>query len=137
MCNVILIDDDKNQLFLNSILLSEKDSIDNIETFHNPFKALHYIKEKFEPSTDLIVVDINMPKMSAWQFLNKINSDISINKKNQMKLFLTSFSENPRDIDKANNHELVIGFVDKEYLASEITNYAIEIYGKPVIRKSA
>lgn len=125
MCNLVLVDDDQNQLFLHRILFSEKDSINDIETFQDPNHALDYIKQNHDSSNDVIIVDLNMPQMTAWEFLDNINSNLEEHKKKKINLFVASYTSNPRDIEKANNHHLVTKFIPKDHLISEITSYAI------------
>lgn len=123
MSKVILVDDDKNQLFLNTILLKEENIFQHIETFHNPIDAVEFIKEKLDPKNDVIVVDIHMPQMSAWEFLNMIGQDLDDNAKGDLSLFIASHSANPKDVEKANQHVLVNKFIDKFDLVDEIKNY--------------
>lgn len=124
MLNLILVDDDKNQLFLNQILFAEEGIFKDILTFQNPISALEHIKSKSDLSNDLIVVDINMPEMTAWDLLNSINVDCNIQKKENLNLFIASYSVNPKDIETATQHNLVTKFINKDNLISEMTEYA-------------
>jgi len=124
MCNVILIDDDKNQLFLNTILLTEANIFNSILTFHHPVEALDHLKENLNPSRDIIVLDINMPQMTAWEFLNKMKTEFKSEIELKLNLFIASHSLNPNVIQKANEHVLVKKFIDKFMLVDEITSYA-------------
>ncbi len=123
MYNLILIDDDENQLYLNRILFSEKEVFQRIQTFDNPSIALDHIKQKKDISNDIVIVDINMPQMTAWEFLDALNVKCSVEKKNSLKLFVASFSDNPRDIHAAKEHKLVTSFISKEKLIPSMTNY--------------
>lgn len=124
MCNVILIDDDKNQLFLNTILLQSENIFKNIRSFHNPLQAIDFVKTTFDVKNDIIVLDINMPQMTAWEFLSSINLDLDEKEKLDLNLFIASHSTNPKDIKKANEHVLVNKFIDKFLLVDEITRFA-------------
>lgn len=123
MHNLILIDDDQNQLYLNKLLFSEKGVFEKIETFDSPSHALQHIKQKNDVSNDIVVVDINMPQMNAWDFLDAINSECSSQKKDNLKLFVASFSSNPKDINAAKEHKLVTKFIDKDKLVPVVTSY--------------
>ena len=123
MYNWILIDDDKNQLYLNTLLFSEKKVFQDIQTFDNPSIALQHIKQKKDISNDIFIVDINMPQMNAWEFLDSLSTDCCLKKKNNLKLFVASFSDNPKDINAANEHRLVTSFIHKENLIPSMTNY--------------
>ncbi len=124
MYNVLLIDDDKNQLFLNTILLSEENTIQNVKTFQNPLHALDFLKQNFNPKNHIIVLDINMPQMNAWQLLDRFNTDLDNKTLNNLNLFIASHSANPKDIEKANKHDLVYKYIDKFELVEEVANFA-------------
>ena len=68
---VMLIDDDDDDNFFHSLVLNEMHATEHIEVAENAFKALDYLRETFPPP-DLIFLDINMPKMNGWEFLEQI-----------------------------------------------------------------
>lgn len=123
MYNLILVDDDQNQLYLNSLLFSEKKVFDKIDTYQDPVHALNHIKDKADISNDIFVVDINMPQMSAWEFLESINTECSQLKKTCLHLFVASFSSDPKDIKAANDHKLVTSFISKDNLIPSVTHF--------------
>ena len=55
---------------------------------------------------DIILLDINMPIMNGWQFLDEI---IKINIPKELKIFIVSSSENPEDIE-------INAAVERQYL---------------------
>lgn len=124
MHKVILIDDDQNQLFLNTILLTEENIFQSVISFDDPTTALEYVRTEFDPLNDIIVLDINMPQMTAWEFLASLEDDFGQCPKFGLNLFIASHSSHPRDIKKANQHCLVKNFIDKYVLAEEVTKYA-------------
>lgn len=123
MCNIILVDDDENQLILNRILLEEEKEFENISTFSCPQEAITYLLEHLDIHKDIVVIDINMPEMNAWEFLDNIDKGLDSHKKENLELFVSSFSVNPRDISRANQHKLVTKFIDKDILITELNAY--------------
>lgn len=86
--NVFVVDDDKVHHFIIRKLL-ENNHIDVSPSFYeNGFDALNDLKSKLENGEnppDLILLDINMPVLDGWQFLeefrelrNTISSEITI-----------------------------------------------------------
>ncbi len=67
MKTVLLVEDDKNQLLLYKQELSQEGY--NIITAQDGQEAMKKVNEQFP---DLIVMDINMPKMSGIESMSKI-----------------------------------------------------------------
>ena len=74
--------------------------------------ALKEMIENKEQLPDVILLDINMPIMDGWEFMNEF-----IKIKNQMvntiPIYLTTSSLDASDIDKAKKYEDITGFLSK------------------------
>ena len=94
--NYMLIDDREIDLFINQKII-EKFSIEsNFKTFTNAKLALEYLcslddqpglESVFFP--DIILLDINMPEMNGFQFLNAF-SELNCEKLNTIKIYMLS-----------------------------------------------
>jgi len=106
----MLIDDDTANNFLNKMFLTNYDSKMNIIEFLNGKDALIYLKNSENKMPDLILLDINMPIMNGFEFLEQYqNLDCNIT----LNMLTTSVDD--RDYDKAK-------------LFSKVNNY----YTKPL-----
>ncbi len=77
-------------------------------------------KLKNSPSPHYIFLDINMPVMNGFAFLDKL----LVNKPEFMrftKVILVTSSVNPLDIDRSKQYECVIDFVSKPLTRSYMT----------------
>lgn len=113
-----LIDDDKLYLFGMKKMLELTKISDHVLEFCNGEEALtffqtHHYQDELLP--DVIFLDINMPVMNGWEFLegfnkikNKLNKDIVI--------YMVSSSMNQTDIDKARSFEYI-----SQYLIKPVT----------------
>ncbi len=104
----MLIDDDPINNLLNTRLLSKHQS--NIRfTEHNEGRsAIEDIKNRKADLPQVILLDINMPVMDGWQFLEEyqhLNYDIP--------LFMLTSSIAQEDIKKAKSYKEVKGFITK------------------------
>lgn len=115
---VMCIDDDSLLQLLSEIILTDNAFCDKIEKASDGKMALDYfnnqlllpVNEQQIPS--LIFLDINMPIMDGWAFLNAFEKDYS-NFHHLVKVIVLSSSENPIDIKQAKENSLVIDFIPK------------------------
>lgn len=118
---VCLIDDDDIYQFLLNKELRHTNLVEQIQLFSDGRKALDFFKENrndAEILPDVIFLDINMPIMNGWRFLEEFRAiQPSMNK--TMTIYMVSSSFDDRDIKRS-----------REY--SEVSDYII----KPVKRAS-
>jgi CheY-like chemotaxis protein len=86
---VMIVDDDPDDLELYRDLLSEIDSSITTRTFVNSVDALSELQLHLHP--DLVILDLNMPKMSGLEFLRHVRSDLTL-KDIRMAVITTSCS---------------------------------------------
>lgn len=100
---VILIDDDDASIFIAKRLLNATGKFSEILVFKNGKSALDYIKENCmmeerQKEIELIILDINMPVMNGFMFLDELNELKLID---NFKILMLSASDNSKDIDEA------------------------------------
>lgn len=108
-----VIDDDKMFTYILSKQMKEIDFCKNLLVFHNGLEALHYIRpalESAERIPDIILLDLNMPVMDGWQFLDEF-SKMKFPKK--VTLYIVSSSIDKADHQKALSYEAVSHFYVK------------------------
>ncbi len=117
---ILLIDDDLATNFINKRIIQKADISAHIQVALNGKEAIDYLckKGKFEsktnefPQPQLILLDINMPVMDGWEFIQAYqNLDIA-NKENITVVMLSS-SFNPADKAKADSIEQISDFKQK------------------------
>lgn len=59
---------------------------------------------------EIIFLDINMPILNGWEFLDLLNSH-DLNK--LPKIYMLTSSISPEDVNKSENHPLVTGYFTK------------------------
>lgn len=112
----IVIDDDpiNNQLCKFNLKKIYPDA--EVLCFELPGKGLQSLKS-VEPLDDpekyiCVLLDINMPEMTGWEFLDQFSS-FDTNLKDRMKIFIVSSSIDPMDVKKAQDHPLVVNYITK------------------------
>lgn len=105
--DVLLVDDDPITNFLNESLLQELNVAQHIEVALNGKEALDFIKThwKREPnpsaektSCKLILLDMNMPIMDGFEFLEQYQK---IAQDDEVCVAMLSSSNNQKDLEKA------------------------------------
>jgi CheY-like chemotaxis protein len=111
----VVIDDDpiNNLISKFTILRHSKDS--DIQLFTDPELALESIKNtdgKNNRFMTAILLDINMPIMSGWEFLDAY-SGLPEEIKKKYIIYMFSSSIDSSDMERADSHLLVSGFFCK------------------------
>lgn len=131
---VLLVDDDEPTNFFNRMVLEDIDCVKTIRTADSGQNALDYLEHAGNSngdhsSPDLIFLDINMPAMNGWEFLERYSNLDKQHKANVVIVMLTT-SLNPDDCAKANTIPDVSGFETKpltpEKLQSILKKYFAE-----------
>ncbi|MFN7099353.1 MAG: response regulator [Flavobacterium sp.] len=108
-----IIDDDKLSARLMTILLSKNNFSEHIDSFSNAQNALEKLREnkcnKAE-LPDIILLDLNMPIMDGWQFLDEF---MLLPLFKEVHVFIMTSSIDPADIEKSKKYAVVRLYVDK------------------------
>jgi len=104
---IILVDDDKITNFINKKVIKRADIDVTIKVNYNGTEALNYLKEMDQgsssefPRPGIIFLDINMPGMSGWDFIDEYKKLPCMQKEKIIIAMLTT-SVNPDDEHIAN-----------------------------------
>jgi len=122
---VYLIDDDEINNFICTNILKKIDFSDEVVAFESGSEALEALNRAVESGEDseipdVIFLDINMPIMNGWDFLEEYKPlKQRINK--GIALFMLSSSIYQADVEKSKQYDEVVDFVTKP-LNADILN---------------
>jgi CheY-like chemotaxis protein len=133
---VLLIDDDEPTNFLSRMLLEEADCATHIQVEQDGYSALEYLTRSENasgddlrfPCPDLIFLDINMPAMNGWEFLDAYSRLEKHHKGNVVMVMLTT-SLNPDDRSRAHGIPDVAGFETKPLTQEKVDHILAKYFG--------
>ncbi len=111
----LIVDDDSATNFLSKMALRKLLGEIDVKDFVMPETALDYIATHFEHLHDektTLFLDINMPTLTGWEFLDKFQT-FKEPIKNQFNIYILSSSIDPADIERAKHNPLVTDFIEK------------------------
>jgi len=114
----LIVDDDPIYTMLMKKLLEKNGFDPPLRSFENGRLALDYLKENHKSDeAHVIFLDINMPVLNGWEFLNEIAAFASPAK---TFVLIVSSSINQSDVDRANSNEYVIRYLTKPILSDTV-----------------
>lgn len=103
--SILIVDDDRVQQMINKRLFKKRDPDLDLHIFENPLEALEWVGSN---SAGIILLDINMPEMSGWEFL-----DWMVERGINIEVKMLSSSIDPEDEERSKQYGMVSGFLIK------------------------
>jgi len=123
--NVFLIDDDPIVNILSKKIIEKINFCENVYVYRQASEALDELKKIEETEMhncpDIIFLDINMPEMNGWEFLDNCKKACPGILKKCSVIMLTS-SIDPRDKQKSQSYDFVTDFISKPLTKEKLKN---------------
>ena len=113
--SLCIIDDDPISIFGMKLIIKEFDFCDNISIYNNGEEAITGLVELTKEGKKLpsvIFLDLNMPIMDGWEFLDDF-AKIPCNNRDYVTLYILSSSIDPRDLGRIKNYSMVNRYLVK------------------------
>ena len=126
----IIVDDEPVARNILEEFISEVDYLDLAGKAENPLKAETLLNEG---DIDLIFLDINMPSMDGWEFLEKYKE---LKKENsaQIIIIMLTTSLNPDDVLRAYQMPEISGFENKPLTTEKIDRIVKKYFGNVEVK---
>jgi len=112
----IVVDDDPMNNKICQFIINQVHPHASITLFNDGETALAFIKSQYDKkvneSKTILFLDLNMPVMMGWEFLDefkKLSSEIQ----NKFQIYILSSSVDERDKERASREPLIAGFISK------------------------
>jgi CheY-like chemotaxis protein len=119
---ILLIDDDQATNFIHKFVIEKVQCTENVICMQSGQEALDYLTSKINddyPQPDIIFLDINMPGMNGWEFIEKYKKIDKKQKGKKIVVMLTTSSD-PLDKEKAKAIDQINKFISKPLTAEAI-----------------
>ena len=119
--HILLIDDDDIFIFLTKRMLMNTGMVKTIDVCRSATDAVQllYTPKYDEAIPDMIFLDLNMPGMDGWEFLENYQILFPIMKKTPL-LYVISSSVSANDYERATNIHGVNGYLSKPLQVTQL-----------------
>ncbi|WPP50031.1 response regulator [Catalinimonas niigatensis] len=120
---IILVDDDSITNYLNSELIREMEIATHVVVCNCGEEALDYLRRQQNPlntekSVTLIFLDINMPGIDGFEFLNHLEQ---LKLPEGVDVVLLTTSDNPKDVEKTSQFK-IRGYLNKPLTTEKVNS---------------
>lgn len=127
---ILCVDDDPITLMLCKMVISKASFSKEIITAQNGEEALNYfdnlklnnLGEKINKYATLVFLDLNMPVMDGWDFLDHFYNEEYTSFFKDTKVIVLSSTIDPADINKSKTYPMVIDFISKPITKEVLEN---------------
>jgi len=125
----LLVDDDDTANYLNELLFNRIEATEKLLVARNGFEALQIIAQNCPGNNcpNLILLDINMPIMDGFEFLEAFEK-LEFEKKELIVILMLTTSFNPRDVAKVRQANIA-GLVNKPLTKKALQELLAEHFG--------
>lgn len=117
--SVLIVDDDEASVFLSKLFIENLELDIEVFSAKDGKEALEFLEEKnikaggdaFTPC--LIVLDINMPVMNGWQFLDAYQKRFPKELQTRIVIAMMTVSEDERDFIRAMKNPFISEYISK------------------------
>jgi CheY-like chemotaxis protein len=118
---ILLVDDDKDCNFFHQRLINKLNCVDHLNTVNDGQEAIEFLNSTQNgkhPRPDIIFLDLNMPRMTGWEFLEEYEK-LEVDKKAKIIVVMLATALHTGDTERIKKYHNIINGYKKKYLDKE------------------
>lgn len=127
---ILCVDDDPITLMLCKMVIAKSSFASEIITAQNGEEALNYFDDlklnnlgtEIKKYPSLVFLDLNMPIMDGWDFLDHFSKEEYTSAFKNTKVIVLSSTIDPSDIEKSKTYPMVLDFLSKPITKEIVEN---------------
>lgn len=132
---IAIIDDDSIFRFIfGKMVMKFPEAATEVIGFEDAVSAIKHfqsVKDRREDWPDMLFVDINMPQMTGWEFMDEV-CRMEMDFVSDIPVFILSSSTSLADMEKINEYEFIDDYLIKPLKKIEFMELLREYYHKTV-----
>ncbi len=122
-----IIDDDPIFVFGTKKIMKLANFCNGFLVFHNGEEAINHLRPIIESNgskiPDVILLDLNMPVMDGWEFLDEF---IKIPCQKKITIFIVTSSIDPQDMERARDYDKINNYLIKPISSEKLQDILAE-----------
>jgi len=118
---ILCVDDDPITLMLCKMVIAKSSFAQEIITAQNGEEAINFFDDlklnnlgtEIKKYPSLVFLDLNMPVMDGWEFLDQFSKEEYTSIFKNTKIIVLSSTIDPNDIEKSKTYPMVLDFLSK------------------------
>ncbi|SHI39581.1 response regulator [Pseudozobellia thermophila] len=124
-----IIDDDPIFIYSTKRVMKDVNFSEEVIVYNNGQDAIDGLKEiiaKGEKIPSIIFLDLNMPIMNGWEFLEEF-VQIPNNNRKEITIYIISSSIDPRDLERIKNYKIVNNYILKPVVREDLQTILVNL----------
>lgn len=130
---IAIVDDDEIFVYLTRKAIDQAMIVEEIKVFGNGRDAINFLKENAsnpELLPEIILLDLSMPVMDGWQFLEEFHV-IKPKVEKKIIIYIVTSSISPDDIRRSKGYNEVSDYIIKPITKEKLIEILKDLYPAP------
>lgn len=125
---IAIVDDVSEDRYFMKRRINKVSPEHEVQEFRYAEDALKHLRSPERDHLDVIILDINMPRMNGFEFADAF-SQLYDELRGNTRVYMLSASINPADRARAEAHPAIAGFLQKPLTAADLQNILAAEHG--------
>ncbi|MEQ9220138.1 MAG: response regulator [Cyclobacteriaceae bacterium] len=129
---LFIVDDDSLFTHIASMIAEDTDMVEDVKVYNDGKKAFDYLIEHHdspEMLPDVILLDLSMPILDGWSFLDRFMSS-RLNLAKKIEIYICSSSISPEEIEKARSISVISDYIIKPLTSDKLMKMIEDVKNK-------